>query len=209
MSPAALAVALAKAREEAQSDRLQPVGIQNLRSFLSIRQLERQRTGAHALFTQFQKGGLINPLIDPEDVKVGAGSSLKPVINGDMSPELRPTLAPAFALALERLRTVPECRSPSHQLRAQGPVMAATTIYMPDPASSSRACKRKGVATYTPPGNPTTYICDSFSSLPCRFAALSLVHEALHDAGLPERPLYPTAMSTWEINEVVHNRCRL
>lgn len=208
-SPARAVEPVIGPRDEAGMERVQPVGMQNLRFFLSMRQLEKQRTDAQALFTHFQQGGLIDPAISLDDVKTGTDTQLKPIASGNLSPELHATLDPAFSLALDRLRTVEECRSLFRQLRADGPVMLATTIYVPDPAWSGRACQRKGVAAFTTLGNPTTYLCESFASLPPRFAALSLIHEALHYAGLPERPVHPTAMSTWEINEVIHNRCKL
>ena len=40
-------------------------------------------------------------------------------------------------------------------------------------------------------------------------AAMLLLHEALHYAGLPERPVHRGAMSSKEISTLVRNRCGL
>jgi hypothetical protein len=196
-------------REEAEPPSAQPVGMQNLRFFHSMRRLEKERADAQILFTRFQANGLIDSQASLEDVRGGNDALLKPIASRDLSADLKEALAPAFALAFDRLRAHADCRSLFHQLKADGPLMLATTIYMPDPEKSGRACRRKGVAAFTTLGNPTTYLCPSFADLPLRFAALSLIHEALHYAGLPERPSTHTAMSSEEINEVVHSRCDL
>ena len=54
-----------------------------------------------------------------------------------------------------------------------------------------------------------TYLCRSFGRLAPRQAALRLVHEALHQAGLPEAPASPDALASAEINELVARDCRL
>jgi len=67
----------------------------------------------------------------------------------------------------------------------------------------------RGVAAASNPGTPIAWVCPAFSSLKVERAALTLIHEALHSAGMPERPQTPGARSSAEINDPVRGRCEL
>jgi hypothetical protein len=122
---------------------------------------------------------------------------------------LRSRLETGFPLALERLRREPGCGQLFGDLDAEGPVVLATSIYlMPDPAQTERMCDR-GVIAITRIGQPATYLCPGFARLGGEQAAIALLHEGLHYAGLPERPPDPQALSSSEINLVVRSRCGL
>jgi hypothetical protein len=56
-------------------------------------------------------------------------------------------------------------------------------------------------------GAAPTFLCTGFSSLTDEHAALVLVHEALHHAGLTESPSDPSGMSSAAINEMVRTAC--
>ena len=64
-------------------------------------------------------------------------------------------------------------------------------------------------SAFTEVGSSVTYLCRDFGRLAPEQAAIRLVHEALHHAGLPEAPADPTALASAEINELVARDCRL
>ncbi|HQT94581.1 MAG: hypothetical protein B7Z68_01875 [Acidobacteria bacterium 21-70-11] len=79
---------------------------------------------------------------------------------------------------------------------------AATSIGAED------ACQR-GIAAFTVVRSPLSYLCAAYGTLETRHAAVTLIHEALHYAGLTERPSDPLGLSTDEINRMVRVCCGL
>ena len=67
----------------------------------------------------------------------------------------------------------------------------------------------EGVAAYTSVGSPRTVLCPAFASLSTSGAARILIHEALHFAGLGEKPADPKAPESYEINQIVTASCGL
>jgi hypothetical protein len=96
----------------------------------------------------------------------------------------------AFAVALERIREIPQCAGLFVELGADGSEMLATTLYMPThPFDEQSLCQ--SAAAFTWVGGVHTRLCRRFSSLSTERAAMTLIHEALHHAGLTEKPADP------------------
>lgn len=112
----------------------------------------------------------------------------------------------AFAIAVDRVREIPQCGGLFVGLEADGLEMLATTIYMPThPFDEQTLCK--SAAAFTWVGGVHTRLCRRFSSLSEERAAMTLIHEALHHAGLSEKPADPEAMTAREIDAMVEDAC--
>ena len=153
----------------------------------------------------------------PLDVVPDANAELAPKASARELPNLRPGLLPdvrakvieSFGLAVSQVRTIEPCRGLFARLGADAGDHLRRTLYYPaTPEVQEKRCA-KGVLAATNPGSSITWLCPGFKSLTTRRAALVLIHESLHFAGLPERPQVAGAMSSAEINDLVHDACRL
>jgi hypothetical protein len=137
-------------------------------------------------------------------------------VHAGLQERLRPGLAPAvltkmalaFPLAVRLAGQSSGCQSLFAKFGARGEELLARTIYVPATADQERRLCRRGVKAVTEVGSPVTRLCAEFSELPRARAALALIHEALHFAGLPEQPWSADAMTSTEINEMVRGNCR-
>ncbi len=136
-------------------------------------------------------------------------TKLEPRVVGKLPPRLDIALRAAFVIALERLRANPRCRAPFSELGANGQeVLAATVYYAASKGLDDRVCRRRSAAAFTVVGSPTTGLCArNFIQLSRFQAALYLIHEALHHAGLPEWPPHPGAPTSNEIQRLVQRSC--
>jgi hypothetical protein len=101
---------------------------------------------------------------------------------------------------------IPRCGGLFVELEADGVELLATTIYMPThPFDEQSLCK--SAAAFTWVGGAHTRLCRRFSSLSIERAAMTLIHEALHHAGLTEKPADPEAMTAREIDNMVGDAC--
>lgn len=118
-------------------------------------------------------------------------------------------LEQAYSLALARVEGVPSCRSMFARLGADGVETLSRILYLPAcRANESRICGRSTRA-FTEVGSSIVKLCQEFERLSEDQAAVILLHEALHTAGLSERPRDPDAMSPAEINAMVERSCGL
>jgi hypothetical protein len=153
----------------------------------------------------------------PDLIVPDATAELAPKAAGRLLPNLRPGLLPelrakvieSFGLAGSQVRSVDSCRGLFARLGADGGDRLQRTFYYPATREVVEKRCAKGVLAATNPGSSVTWLCPGFKSLTTRRAALVLIHEALHFAGLPERPQVAGAMSSAEINDLVHDACRL
>lgn len=142
---------------------------------------------------------------------------VEPWIHQKMEPSVRAKLEAGFDLAVERVREIEECADLFTELGAIGIEMLNTGLYLPvhsyrheiavcgrDPATNSMGAK---VLAYTKVGGTPTWICRHFSRVSTETAAIAVIHEALHHAGLNERPHDRMAMSSIEITEMVTTAC--
>lgn len=119
---------------------------------------------------------------------------------------MRSRLTAAFELALTRVVESPECGGLFAALGADGAESLSTTLYFPAPGTRKETTCRNAAA-YSFVGEAPTFLCREFESMTDQHAALVLVHEALHHAGLTERPSDPLASSSVVINEMVRKAC--
>jgi len=87
-----------------------------------------------------------------------------------------------------------------------GNTIDQTTYRGADPGDT----RCSGNDAFTSVNSLTVYVCDGFSNLSSNGRAVRLIHEALHSAGMTEKPTYPNAERTSaEINAWVKSTCGL
>lgn len=142
---------------------------------------------------------------------------IEPWVHHKMDPAVRSKLEAGFELAADRIREIGQCGDLFARLGADGLEMLKTTLYLPvasyrhevvvcgrDPSTNSRGAD---ILAYTKVGGAPTWICRNFARVSDDTAAITVIHEALHHAGLKERPHDRMAMSSIEITEVVQKAC--
>ena len=122
------------------------------------------------------------------------------------SEKLMEKLRAAFNTALERMQEIPECGALFAELDADGVEMLTTTLYTPTHPFDEQSLCQSSVA-FTWVGGVHTRLCRRFASLSEERAAMTLIHEALHHAGLTEKPMDPGGMSAREIDGMVNSAC--
>jgi hypothetical protein len=152
-------------------------------------------------------------------VAPAAGRSLRiePWIHSSMPDNVRARLEVGFELAVERVRELEACGDLFTRLGADGLEMLATGLYFPVDSyrREVEVCGRNAAASsrgahnlaYTTVGGAPTFLCRHFARVSTETAAVALIHEALHHAGLTERPRDRLAMSSTEITEMVEQAC--
>jgi hypothetical protein len=139
---------------------------------------------------------------------LGIGAA-EPRISGALSPRIDRKLREAFPVALQRVNELPECRELFTRLGADALEKVTTAIYYPTTAQmEDRVCQR-GVSAFTYVSSPQTRLCRGFSSLGAERAAVTLIHEALHWAGLSEKPLDEDGLDPRDIDRMVKKACDL
>ena len=211
LAPAGVAEAAAPRSAEPETPRAaSPTGMVGFPPPLALPRRPAELADPNALFVRLKQGGLIDGRIELEQLRDGGTAYVKPITSSTVPSPLRAKLATSFRMALNQLNARATCRDLFEQLHANGHVMLATTIYIAsDGENAVQMCDRAGGAAYTWLGQPTTYLCPCFAQLSPNDAAMSLLHEALHYAGLPERPVHRGAMSSREISALVRKRCGL
>jgi hypothetical protein len=127
-----------------------------------------------------------------------------------MSDNNRQRLVSAFQIAVDRVREVPECREMFTKLGADGEDTITRIYFAPIGIHGARTNVCNGSVAYTfVGGGAPTWLCREFSRLTDKEAAMIIIHEALHHAGLTEQPHDPGAMTSRAINRMVTNACKL
>lgn len=126
-----------------------------------------------------------------------------------MDPALARRLDEAYAIARQSVERVASCRTLFRHLERPGAQSLTETFYVQASGAQERRICRRGVTAFTEVGGRVTYLCRGFRRLPAPRAAIALVHEALHRAGLEESPRWPEAPSSAEINDRVARACGL
>jgi hypothetical protein len=146
-----------------------------------------------------------------------AASMVDPWIHPDMPKRVRTTLEAGFELAVQRVRDIESCSALFEALGADPFETLGTGLYFPvdsyrrevevcgrNAAASSRGAEN---LAYTKVGAAPTWICRHFSRVSIETAAVAVIHEALHHAGLTEWPHDRTAMTSLEITRMVEREC--
>ncbi len=133
-------------------------------------------------------------------------SSITPWIHPSMPDDMKARLMVGFELAVERVQEVPECGALFAELGADGVEALSNALYFVA-GSYKETTTCRGAAAFTYVGDRPTRLCRRFTSMSDDWAALIVVHEALHGAGLTEKPHDPDAMTSGAINKMVRRAC--
>lgn len=134
-----------------------------------------------------------------------------PRVRDDLRPSVLRVLALAYPLAVTKVRTVVSCRALFERLGADPVQSLMNSRYRaasPEREKRTDLCQR-GAAAVTAVGSPDVRLCLNFGTLQVSSAAVILLHEALHYAGLGEWPSRPDAMTSRQINLMVRKACGL
>jgi hypothetical protein len=134
-----------------------------------------------------------------------------PRVRDALRPSVLRTLALAYPLAVTKVRTVASCRALFERLGADPVQSLMNSRYLAagqEREKQTGPCRR-GAAAVTAVGSAEVRLCLSFGSLQVSNAAITLLHEALHYAGLGEWPSSPDAMTSAQINLMVRDACGL
>jgi hypothetical protein len=155
------------------------------------------------------KEGAARVISLPRGVPVSTASTemAAPWIHPLMPAPVRDKIKTAFAIAVARVTAVPECADLFSRLGADAMETLKTGLYFPASLPKETSiCRRSMAQTYV--GGAPTWICRRISSYSDEHVALVVIHEALHHAGLTEKPQDRNAMSSGEINTMVRRECR-
>jgi hypothetical protein len=137
-------------------------------------------------------------------------------VSSDPAPRVGQGIAPptvvklkaGFALAVKRVQEVPECQGLFARLGADGTDVLSNTYYVPaDLKSELRVCRR--AHGFTIVNGAPTWLCRNFGRLQDHRAAVVLLHEGLHHAGLDEWPHDPDGPRPRAIDKMVEDACDL
>lgn len=132
-----------------------------------------------------------------------------PRIGPKMPEKNRERLTVSFQIALDRVREVPECGGMFSELGADGAGTISKIRFYPIGRHALGTDVCRGRVANTIVGGGPVWLCRGFSRLTDNKAAMIIIHEALHHAGLTERPLDPEGMTSAAINDMVLTRCGL
>lgn len=139
---------------------------------------------------------------------VGNEAPIGPWMHPKFSADLRTKLQSAVRIAAERIEEVEACGDLFADLGADGEETLNKTLYFPVSAPNRKDGICRQAAAYTKVGAKSTFVCPEFSRLSDERAAMFVVHEALHHAGLSEKPLDRRGMTSLEINTMVGKKCQ-
>jgi hypothetical protein len=144
---------------------------------------------------------------DRLDCALGLPPDSRPRVHGALSDRSIRNLRMGYVLALEMVRSSPTCSALFAPLAGSGAEKLAMTHYAATTGQDRTRICSGGVAAFTTVGGRVTWLCPEFANLHPRVAALTLIHEALHSAGMPERPAAAGALTAEEINDLVEAAC--
>jgi hypothetical protein len=139
----------------------------------------------------------------------GAPAVCEPKMSSKVSVKNRRRIMGAFDVAVERVREYPECRELFSNLGADGMEALGMVVFLPIGKAQARGGVCHGASAYTLVGGGPVWVCQDFSRLSDTQAAMVIIHEALHHAGLSEYPQDPDAMTSTLINQTVMKKCGL
>lgn len=135
----------------------------------------------------------------------GGGGDGTPGNGNPIPPDQQFSLNQAHSLALDKVESVESCGDLFNGLNeTNGADMLHMTEYRE--WESNDACNGS-VAAFTHIGSREVYLCNLFFGLSRTVQAATLIHEALHSAGMPEDPPVAGALSTTQIQQMVNQQC--
>lgn len=137
---------------------------------------------------------------------------IKPWIHTLMNNDLRSSIEVAYDLAVQRVLEVESCSRLFAELGADAVQILGGSYYWPviSYRDAKQLCDGRNAA-FTLVGSPMVFVCGEFKRLSYQDAATIIIHEALHTAGLKERPQYRGngVKSSREISSMVAKSCFL
>lgn len=133
--------------------------------------------------------------------------TVEPWIHGGMDEGLRDSIEVAFEIAAQRVQEVESCSDLFREFGIEATEVLDRAVYMPifSRHKVKKVCGRN--LAYTFVGAPSTFICPKFERVSDQHAAMVIIHEALHTAGLEEAPTNPGAKTSQQINSMVAKSC--
>ena len=138
---------------------------------------------------------------------VGVPAVCEPTISPKVSVKNRRKFRDAFDFALERVQEDPDCRGLFSELGADGTKALDMIVVLPIGRAQAQGGVCRGISAYTLVGGGPIWLCREFSRLSDKQAAMVIIHEALHHAGLSEYPQDPNGMTSTIINQMVRKNC--
>jgi len=143
----------------------------------------------------------------PLDRFLNTPLSASPRVYGRLSDRSARNIRLGYRLALQMVHPASACSALFEPFHAAAVESLASALYAaPTDREVTRICVG-GVAAFTLVGSRVTKLCPEFGNLHPREAALTLIHETLHSAGMPESPSTPSALTSQEINALVGGAC--
>ena len=135
---------------------------------------------------------------------------VEPWIHTRMNDGLRGRVAAGFEKAAELVQEVDSCSDLFTELGVDALETLGSALYWPviSYRDAKEICRGRNLA-FTTVGSRMTFICAEFERLSDRAAAMVIIHEALHTAGLRESPQYREhgIKTSHEINSMVSKNC--
>jgi len=151
-----------------------------------------------------QQSALVQPVVDDRP-----SFKIPPHTTGPLTTRSARNLLTGFSVALERVNEITSCSALFEPYTASGVEMMTNSFYVAPNAIESREFCVGGVTAFTQVGSRVTRLCPAFGDVDRQTAALLLIHEALHSAGMPESPSTAGARTPSEINRLVKRACGL
>jgi len=137
-----------------------------------------------------------------------ANPAPSPWMSSRLCGAIRERLSTGFNLAVAQLERRIECRNLFTRLGSDGLEILSTSLYYPAGVRhESQTCLNADAFTVV--GGAPTWLCRRFAQVSDRRAAVLVIHEALHHAGLDEWPHDPGGPSSQAINAMVQRACGL
>jgi len=130
-------------------------------------------------------------------------------VTGNLLTPVRRQLSLAFHFAQEKIQVHPGCSALFRRFGVDGVEVLARVRFDAATFEKNVSVCKHGVAAYTAVGTGQIRLCPGFAVLSVPGAALILIHEALHSAGLSEKPADPNGLTPQQINRLVEVGCSL
>lgn len=166
-------------------------------------------TVAPRLWGQTGATGIIPPSVLAGSMSGAFASGSRPWIHSSMDGARVATLDSAVRLALRQIVRESSCRELFSDLGSDGALTILKSTYLPVPSHYLEKKRCSHAHAYTYVGGGPVWVCRNFEHLSVDKAATIVIHEALHHAGLSERPADRRAPTSLDITRMVAKRCRL
>ncbi len=130
------------------------------------------------------------------------------MVRGNLPVPVRRQLTLASRLARDSIRTNPACSALFRRFGADGLELLKRVEFEAIAFEmAGNTCDRGGVPAFTEVRGGRITLCPGFGVLSVPAAAVILIHELLHTAGMSEKPVDPNGLTPREINRLVVTSC--